>query len=533
MRRLILLLFTLFSVLSMKAQNNLCLHMKDGTKVVKYISDIDSLTFDVGLSDLISVAVEDCSEIRASSARVRVLAKGEISQITSIGVCYATNEDDVNEKNGEFVSYDGNYSNVVCLLDNLLPEQTYYYKGYVKCGDLFIFSGIKSFTTANNIFPVADAIDLGLNVLWSSWNMGAFSPMEYGGYYGWGDSTGELRSSYFYDYAKDFSGSSIAGTDYDIAHVKWGGKWRMPTQNEIDELCKLTWESTNDYNGSGIPGWILKAENGNSIFIPFAGYSSSSEGIKNKDRYAYMWSADKGTQNSHAVLATLLMPQYVKFSDLDKSYWISVRPVYDPHFGEDPEPLDEREVDLGLSVNWASCNIGSSSPADYGDYFAWGETETKDVYSISNYKYYGQELGDNCDIQGTEYDVANAIWGNGWVMPSYDEMVELVEKCSWSWSSYEDKDKNGNVVKTVDGYRVVGPNGNQIFLPAGGFKYDDRTADVGLYGNYFSSYMYVPREDNLFAYTFFFGETTKPTSNLSFKTRSYGLPVRPVRKKSK
>lgn len=116
-------------------------------------------------------------------------------------------------------------------------------------------------------------------------------------------------------------------------------------------------------------------------------------------------------------------------------------------------------VDLGLSVKWASCNVGATSPEENGDLFAWGETETKSKFSQENYLYYDSELESymdiGTDIKGTDYDVAHVKWGGNWRMPTFDELQELKKKCEWKWSKF-----NG-----VNGYVVTGPNGNSIFFP--------------------------------------------------------------------
>ena len=116
-------------------------------------------------------------------------------------------------------------------------------------------------------------------------------------------------------------------------------------------------------------------------------------------------------------------------------------------------------VDLGLSVKWATCNVGASSPSDYGNYYAWGETSAKSSYTEDNYKYHKVYIGD--DISETKYDAARANWGGTWRMPTLDEMKELKEKCTWTWTTL-----NG-----VNGRRVTGPNGKSIFLPAADADY--------------------------------------------------------------
>ncbi len=121
-------------------------------------------------------------------------------------------------------------------------------------------------------------------------------------------------------------------------------------------------------------------------------------------------------------------------------------------------------VDLGLSVKWATCNVGANKPEDYGDYFAWGETTIKSDYScITNITYnhttsHLQSLG-IIDANGnltSSRDVATANWGGTWRMPTETECEELLDNCTWKWTT-----QNG-----VKGYKVIGTNGNSIFLPA-------------------------------------------------------------------
>ena len=122
------------------------------------------------------------------------------------------------------------------------------------------------------------------------------------------------------------------------------------------------------------------------------------------------------------------------------------------------ESDDYESVDLGLSVKWATCNIGADSPTDYGNYYAWGETATKSSYTSSNSTTYSVEME---DIAGNaEYDVATANWGGSWRMPTYDEYQELLDSCTWEWTTEDD----------VNGYLVTGPSGNSIFLPYAGYR---------------------------------------------------------------
>lgn len=133
-------------------------------------------------------------------------------------------------------------------------------------------------------------------------------------------------------------------------------------------------------------------------------------------------------------------------------------------------------VDLGLSVRWATCNIGASSPSDYGDYFAWGEKDIKNKYSSSNSKTYGAAISG--DIAGhVSNDVARIKWGRRWRLPTSAELQELIDKCTWNWTSV-----NGH-----NGYRIVGPNGQSVFLPAAGWYDNTSLYHVGEQGSYWSA----------------------------------------------
>ena len=138
---------------------------------------------------------------------------------------------------------------------------------------------------------VADAVDLGLSVKWASWNVGASKIADYGGLYGAGDPTGLKTSTSYGDYYFK-NGESICGTEYDLAHVKWGRNWRLPTTNEIKELKEsCTWEKNiiiDNVKGSKVTG-----PNGNSIFIPYAGYRRGNT-INQKDHHGSIWSGDMG-----------------------------------------------------------------------------------------------------------------------------------------------------------------------------------------------------------------------------------------------
>ena len=128
-------------------------------------------------------------------------------------------------------------------------------------------------------------------------------------------------------------------------------------------------------------------------------------------------------------------------------------------------------VDLGLSVKWATCNLGATTPKEYGNYYAWGEVSPKSNYGEDNYTF-----SDRPDVLPAANDAASQNWGDNWRMPTIDEWQELIDKCTWTWTT------NG-----AKGYEVKASNGNTIFLPAAGYYYGEELLNAGSRGSYWSS----------------------------------------------
>ncbi len=190
-------------------------------------------------------------------------------------------------------------------------------------------------------------------------------------------------------------------------------------------------------------------------------------------------------------------------------------------------------VDLGLpsGLLWAECNVGATVPEEYGSYFAWGETQPKNFYDWSNYKYgldwdmltkycTDPEAGldgfvDNLISLLPEDDAATVVWGDGWRIPSKDEWKELKNNTVSEWITIND----------VNGCRFTAPNGNSVFLPAAGRRWAGNYYELGEHGNYWSSSLYS--EGPYFSWNVDF------YSNwwLTFESRGryLGLSVRPVR----
>ncbi len=215
-------------------------------------------------------------------------------------------------------------------------------------------------------------------------------------------------------------------------------------------------------------------------------------------------------------------------------------------------------VDLGLSVKWASWNLGASKPEDYGGYYAWGEIEEKDVYNWNNYKYVNnqiendywddnnnewvykyQQIGQKINseerfaevsICGTEYDAAHVLWKNGWRMPTLEEISELENKCKIE----------GTTLNGVKGLYFIGPNGNRIFLPSAGMRNDDhvvwdmkdwRGAASLCWSGDLVTYYYLlgvqyNKDDGHAAWSIGFDSNCVSLGKIS--TRCDGLTIRPV-----
>ena len=191
-------------------------------------------------------------------------------------------------------------------------------------------------------------------------------------------------------------------------------------------------------------------------------------------------------------------------------------------------------VDLGLPSGtlWATCNIGAGKPEDYGDHFAWGETKSKSVYDWSTYKYakgnydkltkyckkskFGNNgFTDNLTELQTSDDPAMANWDSGWQTPSKAQWEELLENTFNEWTTLNGKE--GRLFTSKK-------NGQTLFLPAAGCRYDSGLNDAGSWGYYWSSSLRTGYPDGAWYFYFYSGNC-----NMSSSSRYYGQSVRGVR----
>lgn len=421
-----------------------------------------------------------------------------------------------------------------------------------------------------NTIATPDAIDLGLpsGLKWASFNVGATKPEEYGDYYAWGEvapkndyswSSYKWCKGQYYSLTKYCSDPSRGYNDFtdsktvlepedDAAHMNLGRSWRMPTDAEFAELqnnCIWEWTSLNGINGQKITG-----PNGNSIFLPGPGFRDGTD-LKFAGDLGYYWSSSLYTTDPDLTYDAWQLssePGYVRRIYSARFYGFPIRPVYDDGTIVPSPPVPEA-IDLGLSVKWASFNLGASKPEEYGDYYAWGETEPyyssleplmwkegkESGYDWSSYKWcmgaentltkycnnshYGYNgFTDGKTTLDQEDDAAYVNLGDKWRMPTMAEWTELRTNCTWT----------ADVQDGVWGYIVKSlSNGKHIFLPRAGELRETRQNNVGSYGYYWSSSLYeeIPRYSQ---YLFFIISADPSDIRESYLNRYLGNTIRSV-----
>lgn len=336
------------------------------------------------------------------------------------------------------------------------------YVSYAKKGEALIPPNIFNIDTGKNSLKV---VDLGLHAMWASCNLGATNEAECGSYFQWGTghkgTNFDITESSWYNAATGefvkIDNVDIGETSYDAATQMLGNPWRIPNEASISELVNsCTWTETSN-------GYRVKGPNGNEIFLPFTGYHNGTN-LENKDRLFY-WSSSYDDQSSHAndhyawMLTNSMENGKTKIT-VPSDYIIKgmcIRPIiYVNQMPDTPTVEDTSEsVDLGLSVKWARHNIGATEKTDSGNHYAWGSVQTSDIYNQDSYEWYDASTSEYkipaTNIAGTKYDVATQTLGGKWRIPTEDEFNELINKCTW--------------VATDDGFRIIGTNGNEIFLP--------------------------------------------------------------------
>ena len=400
---------------------------------------------------------------------------------------------------GDMPDYTDAFNNIKTEIANLVKAVTDGKKSQKAALDE-IAKKIEKLKAAAGIEDSVEFVDLGLpsGNLWAKCNLGASSPEQYGDYYAWGET--KPKQEYTYPNHKWYKegASSLGFTKYnnedgkltledeDDAVIQNLGKgWRTPTLADFRELTNQKLTTIKKTTLNGVAGYqITSKKNGKSIFIPFAGFKRDKPQTREI-------SADEEV----AVCMTNLR----RIDDMVYNAWsfafqndrigrygklrpdgISIRPVKGPGV-----PVPNNCVDLGLASGllWGKYNLGTTDPTKPGDYYAWGETETKKKYA-ENYKFYGKSSikdgvikynrRDGKMVLELEDDAANVVLGVGYRIPTKEDWKELLDECTWEAETFTAPiEWDPSQKKFIKLWKVTGPNGNSIILPnSNGYKFE-------------------------------------------------------------
>lgn len=366
-------------------------------------------------------------------------------------------------------------------------------------------------------------VDLGLpsGLLWADANVGAGTPINAGSYFAWGETT--PKSSYGMTkvekkyQSRDFN---LEPKD-DAATANWGAPCRMPVYADIEELlenCTIRDTLLIGDSLEFVKCKILKSNiNGNEICMPVAGYREGPNVYLHKKLCVYWGNSRMGDMVFPCFIALDNKKDDDKGNEHTLNLWLHyglpVRPVSVPLKMVTPDKQKKAEkqqpkvatrtdnskvvnghkfVDLGLpsGILWAETNIGATTDADCGDYFAYGETRAKQEYSPDTYKYENglaslseEVLTDSIRILKKEYDAAYANWGAPCRMPSLRELEELKEYCELDLEAkYDSNDEEVRCLRFTSKI-----NGNHISIPLSGFKRYNFLFDKNTFLFYFTA----------------------------------------------
>lgn len=439
---------------------------------------------------------------------------------------YSKNTNNINDPNNygnyETVTPNKEGNNLSATLKNLQTNTTCYYcvaayvDGYYICGDVKSFTTkssadylktenvsditmtsatLKGSTTLSSIYPSSTSIQYSMryatssNSLTSSYNSSSITVTKNGNVLTGTATNLKSGTTYYYCvvayvdgiyvYGETKSFTTKSGTDYLKA-----GEASNITMTSATVKGTTTLETIYN-NGSAIQYWILYGTTSNLT----SSSSSATPELNESTLTAELANLTMATTYYFCILA-YVDGSYV-YSDTKSFTTMDIQRT--------------GSVDLGVSCKWAACNLGATTPESYGDYYAWGETETRTFFYTTNYSLYNKNIG--TDISGTDYDAARKILGSPWRMPTLAEYQELLTKCFWKEITY----------KNTLGYLVTGKNGNAIFLPGAGYKSDNAYKS----GYYIWTSTYYNNSEQTFAYCWH-------GSIMSNTRRHYGLTIRPV-----
>ena len=324
----------------------------------------------------------------------------------------------------------------------------------------------------NKRTPSGDGyVNLGLSsgTLWAPTNFRANKPEDSGEFYAWAET--ESKPSYTwqtYKYGTENNltkyntsdGKTVLDASDDPIFAELGGGYGIPTKEQCQELISgtnQTWEVVNGVNGVRFTN---KTDSTKSIFIPAAGYiEGTTKGDLNEWFIFWTKNLDTATKSNAWSCAGQLNHSAGSSWGNIMTYNLSrekgkplrgVRVV-----GPSPEPWEEHDYIEVAGLAWATCNVGASSPTDYGNYYAWSEINTKTNYT-SGSTYTGITPAAGTNITGdTRYDAAAANWGNGWRMPTSAEFQALLAA------------KTSTAITSTD-YIINFSGGKQLIFPRAG-----------------------------------------------------------------
>lgn len=400
---------------------------------------------------------------------------------------------------GENAKLDGILDNMKKIVEAIMAGNTTEKEGWAEIAKQLEL--LKAAAGIGGSTDMVEYVDLGLpsGNLWAKCNLGASAPEAYGDYYAWGEV--EPKQEYtnsnhkwykegapslgFTKYNNEDGKLSLEDED-DAVIQKLGNGWRTPTLADFRELTNQKYTTIEKTTLNGVAGYqITSKRNKKSIFIPFAGFKNDkpqTREISSSESVAICMTNQRRIDDQVFNCWSFAFEQdRIRRYGKRRYDGISIRPVKGPGV---PVPNDCVDLGLASGLLWAKYNMGATEPTDRGNYYAWGETSTKKKYNGSSYKHfktddydrvkkiYKYNEGDGKEVLDLEDDAARANLGVGYRIPTKADWEELLDDCKWEAVTVTlPIELDPAQKKSVARWKVTGPNGNYIILPAtGGVK---------------------------------------------------------------
>ncbi len=400
---------------------------------------------------------------------------------------------------GENAKLDGILDNMTKIVEAIMAGNTNEKEGWAEIAKQLEL--LKAAAGIGGSTDKVEYVDLGLpsGNLWAKCNLGASAPEAYGDYYAWGETkpkqeyTNSNHKWYkegapslgFTKYNNEDGKLSLEDED-DAVIQKLGNGWRTPTLADFRELTNQKYTTIEKTTLNGVAGYqITSKRNKKSIFIPFAGFKNDkpqTREISSSESVAICMTNQRRIDDQVFNCWSFAFEQdRIRRYGKRRYDGISIRPVKGPGV---PVPNDCVDLGLASGLLWAKYNMGATEPTDRGNYYAWGETSTKKKYNGSSYKHfktddydnvkkiYKYNEGDGKEVLDLEDDAARANLGVGYRIPTKADWEELLDDCKWEAVTVTlPIELDPAQKKSVARWKVTGPNGNYIILPAtGGVK---------------------------------------------------------------